>query len=590
MASTRMKDTMKFTKIGPAPVPEDAIACQIPMRDGVLLAADRYHPDGAGPRPVVLVRLPYDKNGSYCFLPEIARYLVGHDYAVVVQDVRGKYRSQGATEFGVHEVADGYDTIDWIARQPWCDGDVVMWGDSYFGMTQIAAAASGHPALRAICPRVTGSQLSTVLALSATTSDVDQISRRGYFATHYVDRDRYEWPIDVDARPLADTFEEFFAALGRRSVDYDLDLVAPSTRRPLTVAELVAATPLPALYTIGWYDNCAMWSWHDVDRLLADPGWSQTLHLRMEAIDHDNYRFVDRPIDPSDHLDVSAAARQRLLPRLLEPALAFYDHCLGRSAVPVPKVTFEVCHGRWHTAESWPPPEAETTTLYAAGADAAGTRTRTGRLQPRPAETSPAALAWSSDGVDLVPSLALDPFSLLTQLDDVAPVSERPDVATLDSAPLTEDLTLAGPVRLTGALGSDRASTDLFARLLDLDPDGHATLVTRGQVRFTGLAGETAFRLELLPTAYRIRAGHRLRLHLASTDFPEFTFNTGDGTDCWFAKRAAVTETTLNLGGPDGLRLSLTVLPTVGSGGAMTTGHRATSSPRLGQSSEAKVG
>ena len=123
------------------------------MRDGVHLATDVYLPDGPGPFPAVLVRLPYDKNGRYCWIPFLATHFVARGYAFVPQDVRGRFRSEGEPVAFVNEVPDGYDTIDWIARQPWSNGDVGMWGDSYYGFTQWAAVASGHPALKAIVPR-----------------------------------------------------------------------------------------------------------------------------------------------------------------------------------------------------------------------------------------------------------------------------------------------------------------------------------------------------------------------------------------------------------------------------------------------------
>lgn len=99
-----------ITRVGPAAVPEDAEQVMIPMRDGVRLAADLYLTDPPRPAAVVLVRLPYDKDGAYCFMPQIGRYFLARGFNVVVQDVRGKYRSEGATEFAVHEVDDGNDT------------------------------------------------------------------------------------------------------------------------------------------------------------------------------------------------------------------------------------------------------------------------------------------------------------------------------------------------------------------------------------------------------------------------------------------------------------------------------------------------
>ena len=93
--------------------------------------------------------------GRYTFMPQLAPHFTDRGYAFVVQDVRGKFRSEGETMPFVHEIEDGYDTLEWIVSQPWSNGSVGMWGDSYYGYTQWAVVASGHPALKAIVPRVT---------------------------------------------------------------------------------------------------------------------------------------------------------------------------------------------------------------------------------------------------------------------------------------------------------------------------------------------------------------------------------------------------------------------------------------------------
>lgn len=151
-------------RIPPAPESPLSFPVRIRMRDRVLLAGDVYLPGAPGtpdatPGDTILIRLPYDKSGVYCFIPLIAEYFTQHGYRVVAQDVRGKFRSEGEALLFVNEVNDGYDTIEWVTQQPWSNGHVAMWGDSYYGYTQWAAAASGHPALKAISPRVTGTKL-----------------------------------------------------------------------------------------------------------------------------------------------------------------------------------------------------------------------------------------------------------------------------------------------------------------------------------------------------------------------------------------------------------------------------------------------
>jgi hypothetical protein len=126
----------------------------VPMRDGVRLFADVYLPQGDGPFPVILIRVPYGKRSEYTFMPALGRFWIEHGYGFVAQDVRGRFGSEGsfAPISKGQEIPDAYDTLEWIASQPWCDGNIGMMGESYYGLTSLAGAWSGHPALKAISP------------------------------------------------------------------------------------------------------------------------------------------------------------------------------------------------------------------------------------------------------------------------------------------------------------------------------------------------------------------------------------------------------------------------------------------------------
>jgi putative CocE/NonD family hydrolase len=126
----------------------------VPMRDGVILRADVYRPAGASRYPALLQRTPYDKSATSTMARLILRATEA-GYAVVTQDLRGRFLSDGEFHPFVNEKDDGFDTLSWLADQPWCDGRVGMYNQSYVGLTQWQAAMSGHEALRAIVPTVT---------------------------------------------------------------------------------------------------------------------------------------------------------------------------------------------------------------------------------------------------------------------------------------------------------------------------------------------------------------------------------------------------------------------------------------------------
>jgi len=148
----------------PPTVPDCTILgnVRVPMSDGVRLLADVYLPAGPGiegPFPTILIRLPYGKTEAYCSMPAHGKYWARRGYACVIQDVRGRFGSEGVYEPFVNEAEDGYETLDWVAAQPWCDGNIGMTGESYYGYVQWAVAPLGHPDLKCIAPGDTAADI-----------------------------------------------------------------------------------------------------------------------------------------------------------------------------------------------------------------------------------------------------------------------------------------------------------------------------------------------------------------------------------------------------------------------------------------------
>ena len=129
----------------------------VAMRDGTTLYADLYRPDTSGPFPVLLQRTPYDKTTSMSAVELDPLTAAKHGYAVVIQDTRGRYASEGEFYCFRDEINDGYDTVEWAASQPWSSGKVGMYGSSYVGATQWLSAISAPPHLTAMMPNVTAS-------------------------------------------------------------------------------------------------------------------------------------------------------------------------------------------------------------------------------------------------------------------------------------------------------------------------------------------------------------------------------------------------------------------------------------------------
>jgi predicted acyl esterase len=528
------------------------------MRDGVVLAGDVYlpgAPDEADETPgdTVLIRLPYDKSGDYCFIPLIAEYFTRHGYRVLAQDVRGKFRSEGDALLFVNEVDDGYDTIEWITRQPWSNGRVAMWGDSYYGYTQWAAAASGHPALKAISPRVTGTGLGEPVRREPgqRTRDVEWGVTYMYPLTQFFDRDMLIWEPDWSRRDFAAQAEEFMAQVGYRGLSYDQWYPHPVLLPRFPAGDPFAGRSVPTLHTIGWWDNCAPLSWADVDRIRRHPNWDAHHYLRIESLDHESFQLLDA--DEDRVADRSEQQIRDLLPRTLDPALAFFDVFVRGNgpAAALPRVSWNLAGTEgMRTGDTWPPTGVRRATRFA---------TPGGGLQSnRP--TASTTLTWTHDPGDLVPSSVPDAFSYLLYRPDEAPIGERADVLRFDSAPATGDVDLAGPVSARIRVASDGPVMDCFVRLLDVAPDGTALRIARGQLQLTDATEAATLEVDLGHIGYRLAAGHRLRVHVASSDFPEFLPQTGTGADPWTWGETRRNTQSLVVGGADAFTLTLTVL------------------------------
>ncbi|MGH3357107.1 MAG: CocE/NonD family hydrolase, partial [Nocardioidaceae bacterium] len=515
------------------PVPSDALPYAVRMRDGVRLATDVYLPDRGRRWPVLLSRLPYDKAGDECFMPSIARWFTERGYAVVVQDVRGKVRSGGELAPFRSELVDGYDTIDWISAQSWYGGPVGMFGDSYFGWTQWAAAASQHPALRAITPRV----------ISADAADIT--SRQGVFALEvsalwaletWVDEGLYDYEagLDWDVRPLSEVVP---AALGgRRSLFLD-DVATgrlPDEARPALRGDV------PALHLGGWWDitqRGQIASWHSARGRRSAPQF-----LVMDAVDH-GWTHLREPgqgyIDPR----TDEPTMQRYLDHYLGLLVPFLDHFLaGKASYAQSPVRWMLAHDSWRDSQTWPPADSRPVDWFLHG-----------RHDPRrgvlvdTAETHQRVVTWTHDPHDPVPSLAHAYHPLIEPADETE-LDQRDDILVYETDPLRHTLDLAGPASVTLTLTSSAASAHLMATVSDVDPGGSALKILDGAVHAAG-RWPRELAVDLGSTGYRLRPGHRLRLSLSSSQFPRYLLHPGTPADPWTTRDLCRNEQQVVLGG-----------------------------------------
>lgn len=530
----------------------------VPMRDAVRLASDVYLPARI-PAATVLVRLPYDKSGRFSFMSRIASRFVDRGYAVVVQDVRGKARSEGEPVAFVNEASDGEDTLDWIAAQTWSTGVVGMFGDSYYGFTQWAAASTRHPALRAIVPRVT------------TTSLADGwVYNQGLFclyamvewaATAWIDEFLYEDVPDWRVRPL----EQMIPRMrdGRRSANLDRWRRTPpqdpfwSTSFVGGERPVLGRVRIPVLHSGGWWD--VFQRGQVADFLAMSQAGVPDQHLVMGSTDHFD-DALSAGDGPAPDIEVDDEALERFLPGYLAPALEFFDrHLVGRAAPSIPRVRWHVANEGWRTASTWPPAGAEELQLFLAGSRHALDGPHGGDLASA-SDRSASDVSWTHDPEDLVPDLVEDVWRPLLRLPDEREVEGRDDVLTFTGEAARRPLDLAGPVRLDAVVAGEGPCMHLMAKLVDVDPDGRARRVLQGGALVTEPASGRPVRVELGHTGYRLLPGHRLRLELASSDHPRYLWDPGTDEDPWSAEEGVARRRHLRGGASASTILTLSVL------------------------------
>jgi hypothetical protein len=543
-----------------------------PMRDGVRLFANVYLPGDDLPDrppsfPTILIRMPYGKDEAYCYMPAHGRFWARKGYACVVQDVRGRFNSQGAFGPYTNEAADGWDTLDWVAAQPWCNGDIGMTGESYYGSTQWAVAALGHPHLRCLAPGDVHPDRYTNVhdggAMSFATAAVwhFEMNHRRYLSHFRFD----PWHL-----PLASTDE----AAGRRSPWYQ-NLIAHPSRDEFWDAAMESLryedVTVPMLHWGGWYDVHTQgtidgWTW--VRERSRDPETRARQHLVLGAGDHE--------LSP----EFEGVAGRTPVPGLgftHDRVRRFMDHYLKGADNGVgdePRVRYYLTGAdAWRGADDWPPAGTTSEELFLQGSgNGASAGSPDGRLSPSPPGESPPDHYRYDPSDPARPWLGRSVWEMATTMGDRGQLETRPDVLLYTGEELTTGLDLVGPIAVTLFAASSARDTDFAAALVDVFPDGYVQLVREGIVRARYRESERAptliepgrayeYTICLGSAAYRVPAGHRLRLEIASSSFDRWDRNLNGGGVFGRESEPVVAEQTVfhDRAHPSAVRL--TVLP-----------------------------
>ena len=508
---------------------EDGVA--IAMRDGCTLRADIWLPDGDGPWPVLLQRTPYrreDVHGAQYISALEYQAALRRGYAIVVQDTRGRFASDGDFTPFVHEAADGADTIAWLRGQGFCDGRVGMFGASYVGATQVLAAIARPEGLMAIAPQLTTARHGETWTW-----------RGGALELGFV----LLWVIEALAGPDLDRRAvvlgperagELAALLARMQADPQAAFAA----LPLAGDDLFDLAP----YLRGWMD-AARAAGAGGDREHLDALSQSPVAMLVTAGINDI--FVEGSVELFETALARGLGRDRLIlgpwshgnPKdwqgeqwhgyaastafLSEAQLDFFDHVF-RGGPDAPLVRyFRTGTNDWRSAGAWPLPGTRPMVLHLDGPALAE---RPGTSPPRAYVADPLDPVPTTGGATFLPGLLVGRNSGVR---DQQAVEARADVLCFTSDPLPEATEITGPVRLSLQAATDAPSTDWTARLCEVLPDGRSLGLVDGIQRVDGAAGSVDVRLGHL--AHVFARGSRIRLQVASSNFPRFDRNPQSG-------------------------------------------------------------
>jgi uncharacterized protein len=499
--------------LGPAALAEVVVErdLEASMPDGAVLLADRWYSPHAIQAPIVLIRSPYGRRP----LGLLGRLFAERGYQVVIQSCRGTFGSGGAFEPFTNEPGDGAATLAWVADQPWFTGTVGTFGPSYLGLTQWAVAGDPPDYLRAMALQVTAARVRDVIYPGGAFG----LESGGF------------WVRQIHFQELGTRRTLAGLLAGRRRAHRDLLSLPLSGLDQKTLGQ-----------TIGFYQD---WLAHE---LVGDPWWDSSdwsgaatgvpaasllggwydLFLPGQIEDFVRLRRAGREarltIGPWTHASPRSAGAG------LRDGLEWFDiHLKGRPAGQddgAARVRLYVLgSGRWVHLPDWPPP-AITRAWYLHAGHALSTD------QPAPGRPD----RYRYDPADPTPGYggpSLDPFRAGPR--DQRRRESRPDVLTYTTAPLTADLTVAGPVAADLWIRSSRPHGDVFARLCDVDGSGRSRHVCDGLVRIdpdqvvSDQEGIRHVRVPLWPTAITFRSGHRIRLQVSSAAHPLYSRNLGGG-------------------------------------------------------------
>ncbi len=523
----------------------------MPMRDGIKLATDIYRDDAVTKAPVVLMRTPYDRTKA----KGAAERWANAGYIAVMQDCRGTRASEGVMAPYNHEGQDGYDTLEWITRQPWCSGRVGMMGGSYVGAVQWQAAVEHPPGLAAIAPQATWSSFYRNLYLGGSV----RLSLIAGWIAGNTAKPAGVKPADMSEALMRLPLSDVDQAIGWPMPWLDAFLTHPEPNGFWTRLDLTSRLPelqLPAMHVVGYYD---FFSRESVDNFMIMQKQARDAKTRQQQ------RLI---LGPWDHGSVGKTKTGEVefgpeaIVDTFSLQLDWFDRHLKQDAAaqaqPFPPVRyFSMGDNVWHDAQNWPPEGFKVSSFYLHSAGSANTRKGNGRITREAPTSSQPSDSFRADPAHPTPSCPITETRPIKASVwgpvDQSSTENRDDVLVYTSEPMTAPLTFAGNAEAKLHVSTDTPDADWAVKLIDVHPDGFAQNIARGILRGryrTSLLKPDLMQpgqvyeitVDLGPVAATIAKGHQLRVDISGADFPLYDRNPNTAEGIFSNKTAIATE------------------------------------------------
>jgi putative CocE/NonD family hydrolase len=527
---------------------------EMKTRDGVTLRADIYRPAADGKYPTLLQRTPYNKDNSADF----GRRAAAQGYLVVVQDVRGRFTSDGEWYVFRHESDDGFDAVEWAAALPNSNGKVGMFGGSYVGATQMLTAIAHPPHLAGICPVVTSSNYHESWTYQGGAFEQwfneSWTSGLAQDTLNRLIRDNTNARLGASTLPL-NNYPVFNVPMPRDPSEltgtlapYFLDWLAHPTYddywKQLSIEENFDKIQVPALTIAAWYDIFQGGSLRNYIGMRDHAGNEAARKNQRLYITIGGHAGGGRKIGDVDFGPAAVEFNEN------EATLHWYNYLFkgeqneyADAAKPVH--LFIMGKNERREEAAWPLKRARETRYSLESNGNANTASGDGILIVAAAKGKSDSYVY--DPGNPVPTtggpLCCDPNHLPAGPRNQAQIEARPDVLVYSTEPLAADLEVTGPVTLDLYAKTSAADTDFTAKLVDVAPDGSAYNLTEGILRARYRESTKAapkpitpdqiyeYKIDLWSTSNVFLKGHKIRLEVSSSNFPRFDRNLNTGKD-----------------------------------------------------------